>query len=152
MCVRGAADNVIYDGEFRTAKIADFGESRMIKGGGGTTPYKQKGTLLFAAPEQVKHGRCGRAVDVWAFGCVLVCLFTDSSSPYPKTIGWEELRQGLLAGTRQPELPHSSPGTKHSMQGFVRDSCKLDPENRPLTKDLAKQLAAAHARCASRPS
>lgn len=157
----GAADNVIYDGEFRTAKIADFGESRTVKssgsGGGAAAPYKQIGTLLFSAPEQVRHGRCDRAVDVWAFGCVLVCLFTDRSSPYPSTIGLEELRQGLLGGTWQPELPHSSspsssPGIKHPMQGFVRDTCRHDPESRPLAQDLAKQLAAAHARCASRPA
>ena len=53
--------------------------ARAARGAEGEDP--RQGTLLFSAPEQLRDGLCDRAVDVWAFGCVLVCLFTDRGKP-----------------------------------------------------------------------
>ena len=44
------------------------------------------GTPLFSSPEQLGHRRYDGSVDVWATGCVLVCLLHDSRTPYARRI------------------------------------------------------------------
>lgn len=144
-------DNVLYsEASFRTPKIADFGESLLIKDTSradgrfrSPTQHSRKGTLLFSAPEQISEHRHDRAVDMWAFGCALVCIFTDRISPYPADMPMSELFSSVVAGRRQPALP-----VAHPMHGFVRDCCKTDPSCRPLAADLAKKLEAASERLA----
>ena len=76
---------------------------------------------------------------MWAIGCVLHCLFSDSVSPYPHGTGMDvsDIR------SRRPALPET-----HSMHGFVRDCCKPDPRHRTRAVDLAKQLDIASKRLA----
>ena len=42
-------------------------------------------TPIFSTPEQLARKPYGVTVDMWAYGCVLVCLFRDVQSPYETT-------------------------------------------------------------------
>ena len=103
-----------------------------------------KGTLLFSAPELLVHKPYDASIDVWAFGCVLVCLYRDALSPYAAEDLMDESRLDLsevISGKQCPALD-----TRHPMQGFVRDCSKHDPAARPPASELARQLAAVSAR------
>ena len=159
-------DHVLFaDAECNHPKIADFGETLIVSSAASSErdATLRLRTLLFAAPEHARPCslcRDGSGVaetprhehekplDVWAFGCVLVCLFTDHVSPYPRDTsdqGAAALIADIGAGRRLPVLDEP-----HPMHGFVRDCCCFVAEQRPTAEDLAKQLAAAESRLKAR--
>ena len=85
----------------------------------------------------------GLAVDVWAFGCCLVCLMADSWTPYPNlSLGVSpNFVASIISGALQPQLPPSSP-----LYGYVRDCCNHSAAHRVSAEEIAKQLMAVHAR------
>ena len=100
--------------------------------------------MLFSAPEVLAHrDNYGLAVDVWAFGCCLVCLLSDSTLPYPRAVlePSSAFIAAVVGGSLQPCLPVES-----SMHGFVRDCCRHSAALRPHADDIAKQLRVALAR------
>ncbi|KAG5620045.1 hypothetical protein H5410_005263 [Solanum commersonii] len=53
--------------------------------------YSHRGTLIYAAPECLVYGIHGRAVDIWALGCIVVEMLTGKRLwPIPKNISDEE--------------------------------------------------------------
>ena len=56
------------------------------------------GTLCFSAPEQLTSRTYDTPADVWAFGCVLTCLWTDSEYPYPPSADEDNPRGGAQGG------------------------------------------------------
>nr|XP_043634646.1 mitogen-activated protein kinase kinase kinase 20-like [Erigeron canadensis] len=56
-------------------KIADFGLAKRITEEKGST-FDIRGTPLYMAPETVKKGEQGQAADIWAFGCLVLEMFT----------------------------------------------------------------------------
>ena len=58
--------NILLDATQRTVKISDFRVELMMEFKGTST--------LFAAPEVLQRKTNGLPVDVWAFGCCVVCL------------------------------------------------------------------------------
>lgn len=78
---------------------------------------------------------------MWAFGCVLTCLYTDELSPYAHSSSEDGFLASVIAGKLRPSLAKDQ-----SMRGFVRDCCLQDPAMRPTAAELALQLAAASAR------
>ena len=74
-------DNILLsDSTTLTPKIADFGSARLESIALEMTT--DCSTPIFSAPEQLARRPYGASVDVWAYGCVLVCLFRDSQTPY----------------------------------------------------------------------
>ena len=134
-------DNVLLDTD-GTPRIADFGESRLVADSEEASMLTaNRGTLLFSAPELLAHKRYDRSIDVWAFGCVLTCLYTDELSPYANSTSEDGFLASVIAGKLRPTL-----GSDHPMSGFVRDCCLQDPAMRSTAADLALQLTAASAR------
>ena len=43
------------------------------------------GTPYFSSPEQLARMSYDKSVDVWAFGCVLICIYSDNRSPYSQS-------------------------------------------------------------------
>ena len=68
-------------------------------------------------------------VDVWAYGCVLTCLYTDSHIPYPPVARRAD-GSGVLSSVMRSQLAPSLPA-HYSMHGFVRDCCQHSPDARP---------------------
>jgi tRNA A-37 threonylcarbamoyl transferase component Bud32/tetratricopeptide (TPR) repeat protein len=70
----------LVDGELARAKLIDFGTARETAGARPLTASGMLvGTPFYMAPEQVKGGALGAAVDVWALGCVLYECLTGRS-------------------------------------------------------------------------
>jgi len=128
-------------------KLSDFGESRYIDEETINGMTAGIGTPYFSAPELLTRSRYDLSVDVWAFGCVLVCLYSDSNFPYPlaerqrnEGIGQSVLGRVMCSGLA-PSLPASD-----SMHGFVRDCCQHAPAARPSAVTLCTHLRAARDR------
>ena len=64
-----------------TPIITDFGLSQKTNG----TVKLQRGTALYNAPEILMQQVCSKATDVWAFGCIVVCIANKVSRPYTFT-------------------------------------------------------------------
>ena len=124
-------DNLLLDAS-GTCKIGDLGASRLEDP--NRTMSDSVGTPLFSAPEQLSHLRYGTFADVWAAGCVLVCVSHDSKGPYP-----HESPEGLLArvarGETRPSLAESE-----LLHGAVLDCCRSEPGERLSAARLAEYL------------
>ena len=60
--------NILIGGKAKTAKIADFGISRIAQADGTMT---HKGTILYQAPEVSRGERYGSPADVYSFGITM---------------------------------------------------------------------------------
>ena len=72
-------------------KIADMGLAKRIDpegqaSGNHSFHTSAAGTLGWRAPEQVRGERCGKAVDLFAAGCIFFYLLTKGSFTPPDTI------------------------------------------------------------------
>ena len=95
------------------------------------------GTPIFRAPEQLSHQRYSAAVDMWAGGCVLVCLALGSKLPYDEAQRDDGLLRAIVSGETTPALP---PGC--AFAAAVRGCCRLAPHDRLNAAQLVAELAA----------
>lgn len=65
--------NILMSGD--DVKVADFGHARLVESGLGPDTTLFDGAN-YMSPEVVAHHACGQAADMWALGCLLLCLFT----------------------------------------------------------------------------
>ena len=131
------ADNVLLDFEL-SAKISDFGVSRHAAA--DTTLTAEVGTPLFSAPEMLCtiEPRYSQAVDVWAAGCVLVCLATNHRLPYSEEeCASSKLLARVNRGTMRPALPDAE-----LLSGCVRACCEFDPTKRADAAGLERATEA----------
>ncbi len=77
--------------------------------------------------------RYNQAVDVWAAGCVLVCLASNHRLPYSEAeCASSKLLARVHRGLMRPTLPETEVLSK-----VVRACCKFDPEKRVEAAGLA---------------
>ena len=95
------------------------------------------GTPIFSAPEQLAHRRYGTAADVWAAGCVLVCLTTHTTLPYPEVSNDDQLLRRILERELVPSVPDGC-----TLHGVVGGCCRFDAELRLSAAQLEAALAA----------
>lgn len=65
-----------------TAVVADFGLSRMLDASLSQNSIQRTssmGTIQYMAPELLSHGRLSKAADVWAFGILMVELWSGDT-------------------------------------------------------------------------
>ena len=75
-------------------------------------------------------------VDVWALGCVLVCLATASRLPYPDDVVDDvKLIKKIASGAVRPLLPASS-----VLFSCARSCCQLEAADRPKADETLAQL------------
>lgn len=78
-----------------------------------------RGTPIFSAPEQLAREAYDVSADVWALGCVICCVYTDASLPYPEEVMAQKgMLAKVMAGELSPTLPDKSP-----MRIVVRACC-----------------------------
>ena len=91
--------------------------------------------------------------DIWAFGCVLVCLFADRPFPYPRD---ERIASGtsgdgvfgrVLSGQLAPTLSDEDLARSHlpvalgnSMRELTGECCQHKAEARPTAASVASRL------------
>jgi len=144
-------DNILL-AEFPKAnspKIADFGSSRYRDG----NMSDSVGTPMFSAPEQLARqydlgSQYDLSIDIWAFGCILVCIARCSTLPYSEDdlqvcgacsrVAAGELAPSLAAGTC---LGGPSAKQNLSYMACVRSCCQFEPALRPSADRLAHLLA-----------
>jgi len=130
-----------YEGE---PKIADFGEARCAEEMTGLMT-EGRGTPFFAAPEQLTSKSYGTPADVWALGCVLTCIETNSIYPYPMHSEPEASRSvvsRVTAGMLAPSLPSDS-----TMSSFVHNCCQYAPLRRATANTILVQLSKTARKC-----
>ncbi|KAK7506538.1 hypothetical protein BaRGS_00002013 [Batillaria attramentaria] len=143
-------------------KICDFGFARTLAQPGETyTDYVA--TRWYRAPELlVGDTKYGKAVDIWAVGCLLSEMLTGEPL-FPGDSDIDQLyhivkcfgnltprhrevflRNPLFVGMRIPEVREVQPlerkFTKVSTEAldFMKQCLRLDPDNRPTCSDLLK--------------
>ena len=101
---------------------------------------KDLGTPLYMAPEQMRREAYNNAVDVWAYGIMMVRLF-GLGDPYHSGITIKELKTQVSINEIKPntldvdELPH--PGIKDVVEGCV----EFRPGERYTFEQIAVKLA-----------
>ena len=124
-------------------KIADFGEARCADETMGLMTAG-RGTPYFAAPEQLTSKSYDTPADVWALGCVLTCIETDSIYPYHR-MGDETsgaLVSRIIAGRLVPSLRLES-----TMSSVVHNCCQYAPLRRASADAILSQLSKAARLC-----
>ncbi|GAA1014798.1 serine/threonine-protein kinase [Streptomyces thermogriseus] len=114
-------------------KVIDFGISRPKDSELRTETGKLIGTPTFMAPEQFRRPReVGPAADIFALGSVLVHAATgrgpfDSDSPY--VVAYQVVHD-------EPDLT----GVPEDLVPLVRRCLAKDPEDRPTSNELVREL------------
>jgi len=132
--------NILLDDE-GSAKICDFGLaqqmiveathiSRKLEGEGGSPRYMAPEIL---APE---NGRITEKVDIWAYGCTLIELFT-SVLPYADCMTMAQIYAKILVQKQPPEI---SASVAPALAAVIRGCHDFDESRRPSAADLMKQL------------
>ncbi|GAA1461822.1 protein kinase [Nocardiopsis exhalans] len=116
-------------------RVIDFGISRFL-GATSVTPSGLLGTRGYAAPEQLQNAPLSTAVDVFAWGCVMVFAATKRS-PFPAGNG-EAWREQVLHGS--PETG----ATREPLLRIVLYCLHKDPAQRPTARDLMDRLVETH--------
>jgi len=130
-------DNILMSDEL-TPKLADFGTSRSITLE-NRTMTAGVGTPLFSAPEMLKSGfgaKYTAKVDMYSLGCVLVCLATRSTAPFPNDqLADERLVERVVSGAVVPCLPKES-----LLSSCVAACCAHDAAERPSAEHTLDEL------------
>lgn len=113
--------------------LADFGIARLMEGAAALTATgAMVGTAAYLAPEQLRGGRLGPALDVYALGLVLIEALTGRPA-YPGT-GVEAAAARLV---RPPAIPDGLPPGLSSLLGAM---VSLEPAERPTVSDVLAVL------------
>ena len=131
-------DNVIIAGD-GTVKILDFGIARIL---GATsesiwlTPMTRSalivGTAAYMSPERIQGETGGKAVDVWAWGCILYEMLSGRRAFDGQTLGGISTKI-LEQDPDWNALPSDVPAR---ISELLRSCLEKDPSRRPATISL----------------
>jgi serine/threonine protein kinase len=133
-----AARNVLLDGQLK-GKVADFGLSRAYS---GDSEYYKSSTgmmaLRWTAPEAMQTMRFSSKTDVWAFGIVLLEIYTDGDTPIKELTNQEVMAQiqSNYLVDKAPK-PAKCPADMHRL---MCDCWSLTVSNRPTFAQLIERL------------
>lgn len=117
-----------------TAKVADFGLSRVLEGNTQYHNTKSYGTVTHMPPELLLDGTLGRPADVYAFGVILWELYMGQR-PYAGLSHGQIIHH--ITTRKTLVLPSACPA---SLAKLI-DSCFLaDPDQRPTFAQILKIL------------
>lgn len=114
-------------------KILDFGLARIASSSSLTGNKAFLGTLAYASPEQIQHGKVGPATDLWAAGVTLYEMLT-SSRPFA-----EKYEAAMIYAILQEE-----PVPIRALRPEVPD-CMVELLEMTLQKDPSRRAADANA-------
>ncbi|PWA57727.1 mitogen-activated protein kinase kinase kinase 17 [Artemisia annua] len=110
-------------------KIADFGCAKWVS---ESVPFS--GTPMFMAPEVARGEEQGFAADIWALGCVLIELATNSS---PWTNATDPVSI-LYKIAYSDEIPHIPDMFSRKAKDFIAKCLIRDPKERWSASELLK--------------
>lgn len=112
------------------AKLADFGIACAPADVRMTSPGLILGTAAYMAPEQLRNGDLGTAVDIYALGLVLLEALTGEPA-YP--VG-SSLESALVRLSVPPTIPES---LGSGWTGLLERMTRMDPAERPTAAEVA---------------
>ncbi|ESO04667.1 hypothetical protein HELRODRAFT_78992, partial [Helobdella robusta] len=125
-----AARNILV-GSCGAVKIGDFGLARVINDDLYEAKQGSKFPIKWTAPEAAMYGKFTIKSDIWAYGVLMVEIFTYGQIPYPGMSNCEVIAQ-LDRGYRHPKPPSCSP----EMYEIMKMCWKKEPEERPTFEYL----------------
>ncbi|CAN7021717.1 unnamed protein product, partial [Brassica rapa subsp. trilocularis] len=120
--------NILLD-ENLTAKVADFGASRLIPMDKEQLTTMVQGTLGYLDPEYYNTGLLNEKSDVYSFGVVLMELLTGQKALLHEVIDGKVMKEN-----NQREI--------HESERIAVECTRLMGEERPRMKEVAAQLGA----------
>lgn len=139
--------NILLDDSY-TAKISDFGASRLIPVDQTRLNTLVEGTLGYLDPEYFQTGDLNEKSDVYSFGVVLAELLTGKTPLVPvqneknlATYFFVSVKQGLLPEIIEPQLLREATTEELNIVAELVNKClNLKGEDRPTMKDVAAEL------------
>ncbi|KAK2989777.1 hypothetical protein RJ640_029931 [Escallonia rubra] len=139
--------NILVDDNY-TAKVADFGASRLIPLGKPHLSTRLEGTVGYIDPEYFQSNQLTKKSDVYSFGVVLAELLTgEEVISSERTIEDKNLARYVISWTndvpRVVDKRLSKDGKIDMLKKFamlVKDCLSVKGEDRPTMKQVAKEL------------
>eukprot|EP00744_Colponema_vietnamica_P020271 GILI01028783.1.p3 GENE.GILI01028783.1~~GILI01028783.1.p3 ORF type:complete len:129 (-),score=44.23 GILI01028783.1:136-522(-) len=124
------------------AKIGDFGLAKTVKHASVVSSVtKGVGTPRYMSPEQYDDESevpVTEKADVWAFGCILIELFSEGAEMVWGQLSAPQILKKVLKG-EAPPVPASVPG---AIAHIARRCLSIEPEARPSMQEVLKDLKA----------
>jgi len=129
-----AARNVLLDNKY-SAKISDFGMSRLLTSRDYMVTVSKVGPLKWMAPECILNRVHSEASDVWSFGIVILEVLTQDI-PYPDILDLGEFGYKFGAGLRPNKyVPENTP-----LRDLLLRCFREKPQDRPTFVQIDKEL------------
>jgi len=131
--------------EWRSAKISDFGSSRLLPENSEELTF-DVGTALYAPPEALKGDTYGTFSDVYSFGCILADLAMHGNVTKLYYMGDDapknqfELTEMVARGWR-PKLPDSWREDIPVICNIIEACWKQDQFDRPSFKTIERNIS-----------
>jgi len=103
-----------------------------------TATAHMKGTYPYMAPEMYGPNRRGTAVDVYAFGCLMIELF-GQKKVWGELVSSQIMQKVCGSFNVAPQPPDASHLPLH-LQDVCKDCCQLDAAKRPKIATIVKTL------------
>eukprot|EP00008_Paramoeba_atlantica_P004077 CAMPEP_0201475094 /NCGR_PEP_ID=MMETSP0151_2-20130828/566_1 /ASSEMBLY_ACC=CAM_ASM_000257 /TAXON_ID=200890 /ORGANISM="Paramoeba atlantica, Strain 621/1 / CCAP 1560/9" /LENGTH=450 /DNA_ID=CAMNT_0047855107 /DNA_START=192 /DNA_END=1544 /DNA_ORIENTATION=+ len=123
------SDNILM-GLDGSCKITDFGFSAQL--GAQAKRQTVAGTSYWMAPEVIKGEEYGTKVDVWSLGIMAHEMY-EGEPPYMEKDPIKALF--LIVSKGRPPFKNSK-GVSPEFKNFVEIATRMDPDDRPSTKDM----------------
>ena len=150
--------NILLDDNF-TAKVSDFGASRLIPLGRGQVTTLVQGTMGYLDPEYFQSGLLTESSDVYSFGVVMAELLTGQK---PISVGRRQDEQNLaifflnslarkqLLGILEPRVRNEATNELlEAIAAMTKRCLSLKGAERPTMKELAADLERLRTRSAA---
>jgi tetratricopeptide (TPR) repeat protein/tRNA A-37 threonylcarbamoyl transferase component Bud32 len=127
-----------------TAKLADFGLSRVVAGA-DTDQTAYSGSILYSAPEQLQGEAVGHRADLYALGTVLYEMLVGQP-PFPYSGKSEDLVRVIRSQLEEPPTPPSQlvPNVSPAVDELVLKLLSKAPDERyPDARALGQALRQA---------
>jgi tetratricopeptide (TPR) repeat protein/tRNA A-37 threonylcarbamoyl transferase component Bud32 len=127
-----------------TAKLADFGLSRVVAGA-DTDQTAYSGSILYSAPEQLQGEAVGHRADLYALGVVLYEMLVGQP-PFPYSGRPEDLTKVIESQLEEPPVPPSQlvPDVSPAVDELVLKLLSKAPDERyPDARALGQALRQA---------
>lgn len=118
-----------------TAKVADFGLSRVLDLEAEHITTQTFGTVTHMPPELLMEGVMSKAADVFAFGMVLMEMYTG------QRVFVGQSQASVTAAITTGRLPSPPGGTPPAFAALVKACLSTDPHSRPTFESIVTTLA-----------
>ncbi|XP_065890569.1 uncharacterized protein [Dysidea avara] len=132
--------NIMVTANLEGVYICDMGISKLREAEATitTATIHMKGTYPYMAPEMYGPNRRGTAVDVYAFGCLMIELF-GQKKVWGELVTAQIMQKVCGSFNVAPQPPNVNHLPLH-LQDFCRDCCQLDVLKRPKICAIVKTL------------